>query len=107
MNWSFAKYWPPAKSLALSIVWCLLLGFALQLVVPFLLIAIGLKDAAWLAWFPGLLPIICATGGWFASITPIGYVLIFAINTLVYGGLLLLGLRGCLWCRNRIRLATN
>ena len=53
MNWSFAKYWPPTKSLGRSIVWSLLLGFVLQLGVPFLLIAIGLKDTAWLAWFPG------------------------------------------------------
>ena len=43
----------------------------------------------------GIVPIVWVTGGWFAGISPLGYVLMFSINTLVYGLVVFVGLRTC------------
>ncbi len=77
--------WPPTKSIRLSLCWALLLGFVLSIALPLILAVTGFKDAALFAIYPGLFPIIVATGGWFAGISVVGYLLMFSINTLVYG----------------------
>ena len=95
------KLWPPTKNGKLSVLWALVFGFVLQLALPAVLIALGSKGAALLAIYPGLLPIIWATRGWFAGISPQGYVVMYIINTLVYGALLLIGFRLCGWLRRQ------
>ena len=95
------KLGPPTKNGKLSVLWALVFGFVLQLALPAVLIALGFKGAALLAFYPGLLPIIWATRGWFAGICPQGYVVMYIINTLVYGALLLIGFRLCVWLRRQ------
>jgi len=95
------KAWPPTKTWRRSILWALGCGFILQIVVPSLLQILGAQRAALFAMLPGLWPILWATGGWFASIAPMGYVVMFTINTLAYGGLLLIGFRTCACLRRR------
>jgi len=84
----FAKVWPPARNWKLSILWSLACGFILQMAVPSLLQILGAHRAALYAMLPGLWPILWATGGWFAGISPEGYLILFSINTLVYAFLL-------------------
>jgi len=91
---STGKYWPPMKTFGLSAIWAVVIGFLLQFAVPFALPSLGLEKAE-LIVNPGLLIIVRSTGGWFAGISPLGYVFIFAVNTLIYGALLLVGLRTC------------
>ncbi len=95
------KLWPPTKSCPLSICWAVVFGAILQLVLPAVLIALGSKGAALLAIYPGLLPIIWATRGWFVGISPEGYAVMCTINTLFYSGLLLAGFRLCVWLRRQ------
>jgi hypothetical protein len=76
-------------------LWAFGFGFVLQIALPSLLAMAGAQRAALFAMLPGLLPILWATGGWFASIAPMGYVLMFTVNTLVYALLLLAGFRTC------------
>jgi hypothetical protein len=95
MNAFIEKLWPPTKSRKLSILWAFVVGFILQIALPVLLSALGAKRAALLAIYPGLLPILWATGGWFAGISPLGYVVMFSVNTVVYAALLLAGFRAC------------
>jgi hypothetical protein len=100
-NAPLAKFWPPTKGVKLSIVWAVGFGFPLQIVLPFALNALGAKHAALLATLPGLLSILWATGGWFAGITPVGYAVMFCINTVVYSMFLLAGFRLCVWLRRQ------
>jgi hypothetical protein len=95
MNVFVERLWPPTKSRKLSILWAFVFGFVLQIALPLLLGALGAKRAALFAIYPGLMPILWATGGWFAGITALGYVLMFAVNTFVYAVLLLSGFRAC------------
>jgi hypothetical protein len=95
MNAFIERLWPPTKSRKLSILWALVFGFVLQIAVPVLLSGLGAKRAALLAELPGLLPILWATGGWFAGIAPLGYVLIFSVNTVVYATIFLGTFRAC------------
>jgi len=88
------KYWPPMKTFGLSAFWSVVFGFLLQLAVPFALPGLGLGKAD-LILSPGLLIIVRSTGGWFAGISPLGYVFVFAVNTLTYGVLLLAASRTC------------
>ena len=90
-----AKFWPPTKSCGLSILWSLIFGFLFQLALPRMLTMLGAKDAALWALLPGLWPILWATGGWFASIAPIGYVVMYSINTIFYAMILLTAFRSC------------
>ena len=89
-----SKCWPPMKTFGLSTFWAVVFGFLLQLVVPFALPGLGLEKAE-LILNPGLLIIVRSSGGWFAGISPLGYVFVFAVNTLTYGALLLSALRTC------------
>ena len=88
------KYWPPMKTFGLSAFWSIGFGFLLQLAVPFVLPGLGLEKAE-LILNPGLLIIVWSTGGWFAGISPLGYVFVFAVNTLTYGAFLMAALRTC------------
>ena len=72
MNAFIERLWPPTKSCKLSILWALIFGFVLQIALPVLLSVLGAKRAALFAIYPGLLPILWATGGWFAGIAPVG-----------------------------------
>ncbi len=99
---SFLKNaWPPTKDCKLSVLWAVVFGFVLQFVLPVVLIALGSKGAALLAIYPGLLPILWATRGWFARISPEGYAVMYIINTLFYGALVLVGFRLCVWLRRQ------
>jgi hypothetical protein len=89
------RLWPPTKTWRLSILWSLGFGFVLQIALPSLLAVLGAQRAAWFAMLPGLLPILWATGGFFAGIAPLGYVLMYAINTIMYALLLVAGFRTC------------
>jgi len=80
-----------------------LLGFVLQILVPAVLTKMGFKKAALLSIYPGLLPILWATGGWFASVAPSGIAVMMTINTLVYGFLIFVGSKFCLNCREWAR----
>jgi hypothetical protein len=51
--------------------------------------------------YPGLLPILWATGGWFAGITPLGYVILYSINTVSYAILMFAAFRLCKVLNNR------
>ena len=72
------------RSRGVSILWSLVFGLAIQFLLPVSLALLGSPKAALLAMYPGLLPIIWATGGWFAGITPLGYVILYTINTVAY-----------------------
>jgi hypothetical protein len=89
------KCWPPTKTWKISIGWALGLGFILQIAIPGAFALLGARRVALSAELPGLLPILWATRGWFAGITFAGYVLMFSVNTLVYGLLLFAGFRTC------------
>ena len=78
------KVWPPTENWKLSVLWALAFGLVLSIGVPIVLAATPFRQYAWLALFPGLYPIIWATGGWFVGITPLGYVLMLSINDLAY-----------------------
>jgi hypothetical protein len=97
----FEKVWPPTRSWKVSIPWSLGCGFILQIAVPSLLQISGAHRAAMYAMLPGLWPILWATGGWFAGISPVGYLVLFSINTLVYALLLFAGFRTCACLRRR------
>lgn len=99
MNAFLENLWPPSKTCKLSILWSLVFGFVLQIALPVLFSTIGAKRIALFAMLPGLLPILWATRGWFAGIAPLGYILMFSINTLVYASLLLVGIRTCVCLR--------
>jgi len=90
-----ARYWPPPKTRGLSIFWSVIFGFAFQLVLPALLAPLAGQRAALFAMLPGLWPILWATGGWFSSIAPMGYVVIYSVNTVVYGMIFMAGFRTC------------
>jgi hypothetical protein len=89
------KIWPPTRTWRRSILWSLSCGFVLQIAVPTILALLGAQRAALFAMLPGLWPILWATGGWFAGISPLGYLLMYSINTLAYAVLLLAGFRTC------------
>ena len=93
------KFWPPTKSCRLSILWAFVLGAVLQIALPVVLAELGFNDAALFAIYPGLLPIIWATGGWFAGIAPLGYVILCGVNTVVYALLIFGALRACVCLR--------
>jgi hypothetical protein len=86
--------WPPTRTCRLSVLWAVAVGFLAQFAVPFALPRLGLEKAE-LIVNPGLLIIVRSTGGWFSGISPLGYVFIFAVNTIIYGALLLAALRMC------------
>jgi hypothetical protein len=89
----FEKVWPPTKTWRRSILWAFGFGFVLQIALPSLLAMAGAQRAAWLAMLPGLWPILWATGGWFSSIAPMGYVVIYSVNTVFYGMIFMMGFR--------------
>ena|SRR5690349_3909721 len=99
MNISVEKFWPPTKTYTISALWAFVFGFFLQIALPLSLNMIGATRVALFAMLPGLLPILWATGGWFAGIAPLGYVVMYSINTVVYASLLLVGIRGCVCLR--------
>jgi hypothetical protein len=94
------KYWPPTKSYRLSVAWSFIFGSVLQIALPLLLFALGAKQVALVAILPGLLPLTWVTRGWFAGIAPLGYALMFGINTIVYAIFLLAAFRICVCLRN-------
>lgn len=96
------KLWPPTKTFRVSLLWALFCGFILSIAVPIVLAVVGFKDAALISIYPGLFPIIWATKGWFAGISPAGYLLMFFINTLVYGLPSLLAFRTCARTSNHL-----
>jgi hypothetical protein len=93
--------WPPTKTWRRSILWSVVFGFLVQLFLPAILVGLGGQRAAWFALLPGLLPILLATGGFFAGITWLGYVLMYTVNTIVYALLLFAGFRTCACLRRR------
>jgi hypothetical protein len=75
----------------------LAIGFVLQIAIPMLAL-VGLQRAAIWSILPGFYPILLATRGWFAGISPLGYVLMCSINTIAYGLLVLgvlIAIRAC------------
>jgi|SRR3954469_12451800 hypothetical protein len=91
---NFASQWNSKQRMLVS----LLVGFVLQLLIPGVLSKLGYPRAALLSIWPGLLPILWATGGWFAGIAPAGYVVMFSINTIVYGLLVFSVISARRWC---------
>ncbi len=87
------------KSFRLLSCWALILGCVLSIALPVILAVTGFRYAALLAIYPGLLPIIVATRGWFAGISFGGYLLMFAINTLVYALPVMVAFRLCRYLR--------
>jgi hypothetical protein len=77
------------------------LGFVLQILVPAVLTKMGFKNAGLLSIYPGLLPILWATRGWFASLAPGGIAVM--MTTLVYGFLIFAGSKFCMRCREWAR----
>jgi len=94
-----ARYWPPTKTRGLSIYWSVILGFVFQLVSPAFLAAVGAQRAALFAMLPGLWPILWATGGWFSSIAPMGYIVMYSVNTVFFGMVFLAAFRTCVCLR--------
>jgi len=78
-----------------------LAAVVLETVLPMMLGKLGFERAAILSIWPGLLPIAWPTGGFFAGITPVGYLLMYSINTVVYGVPIFL----LLFCCNKKRTA--
>jgi hypothetical protein len=91
----FATAWPPTRSCGVSVVWALLIGFVLQLLVPAVFVALGSSNGALFAMYPGLLPILWATRGWFESLTLMGVVVLCGINTVSYAILTFVAIRLC------------
>jgi hypothetical protein len=102
MGGVLVKIWPPTRNWKLSLLWSLVCGFLLQIAVPSLFAILGAPRAALFAMLPGLWPILWATGGWFAGITPFGYFVMYSINTLAWALLLLASFRTCV-CLRRYR----
>jgi hypothetical protein len=96
-----ARFWPPAKSCGLSVLWSLIFGFLFQLALPLVLAMLGAKHAALRAMLPGFWPILWSTGGWFASIAPAGYVMMYSINTIFYAMILLAAFRSCAFLKRK------
>lgn len=65
----------------------LALGFLLQLAIPVSLSKLGFADATLWAIWPGLLPVLWLTGGWFAGLGPGGLAILIVVNTIVYASL--------------------
>ena len=86
------------------IVLSAVIALVLETIVPFALAKLGFERAALLSIWPGLLPIAWATGGFFAGITPFGYLLMYSINTLVYGAPIFLVILCCDRKRNAVRI---
>jgi hypothetical protein len=101
-RWLTTSSWSPVVSVRGSVVWATVVGFVLQLLVPPVLAMYGFQNAAIWSLMPGLYPIIWLTGGWFEALTPLGYLLMLSINTLVYGYPFSILFRGL---RNRRRLS--
>jgi hypothetical protein len=78
------RMWPPYRTVGASLLWAVVVGFICQLTVPMVLASAGLERAALYSIWPGLLPIVWTTRGWFAGITPLGYVMMISINTVIY-----------------------
>jgi hypothetical protein len=95
MNAFMERLWPPTKTWKLSLLWAFLTGFIVQFGLPVLLNAVGAERAAWLVTLPGMWPILRATGGFFSSLAPLGYLFVFSVNTAFYALILLAGLRMC------------
>jgi hypothetical protein len=90
-----ATVWPPTGSRGASVLWAFLFGFVLQLIVPASLALLGFPKGALLAMYPGFLLILWATGGWFARISPLGYLILDSINTVAYARLVYVTFRFC------------
>ena len=71
--------WSPNSTVGASLLWAAGLGFVLQIAIPFALSRLGFNRAALFSIWPGLLPIVRLTGGFFAGLTPIGYVMLFGM----------------------------
>jgi hypothetical protein len=94
--------WPPAKTWKRSILWAFGIGFVLQIAVPEFLEVIGAGHAAFYSMILGFWPAMMATkSGWNSSLSRVGYFITFGINTLVYGSLLLIGLRSYVRLKTR------
>jgi hypothetical protein len=85
----------PTRSWGISALWALPIGIVLQWTIPLLFEFLGCKGCVLASIYPGLLPIIWATRGWFAGISPAGYVVMRSVNTLFYAALVFSGLRLC------------
>jgi hypothetical protein len=94
MSGLLENVWPPTKSWKRSILWALVFAFFLQIAVPTLLALIGANHAAFYSSIVGFWPMMWATGrGWNSSVTLLGYLVMFSINTLAYGILMMIGIR--------------
>jgi hypothetical protein len=94
--------WPPINTWRQSALWALVIGFVLQFAVPTFLAGIGAQHSAFYSSILGFWPMMYATGrGWNSSVTPLGYLLMFGINTLAYGIVSLIGLRAYVCLRSQ------
>jgi len=62
-----------------------LAALVLETVTPLVLSRLGFQNAAVYSIFPGFYPILWATHGYLQEIAPLGYVIMYSINTIVYG----------------------
>jgi hypothetical protein len=94
MSGFFKKIWPPTETWRRSILWSLGGGFVLQIAVPEFLGMIGAGHAGFYSVILGFWPAMMATrSGWDSSLSPLGYLIMFVINTIAYGIVVLIGMR--------------
>ena len=94
MSGILEKIWPPTKTWRRSILWALGGGFVLQIAVPEFLGMIGAGHAGFYSAILGFWPAMMATrSGWNSSLSPLGYLITFVINTIAYGIVVLIGMR--------------
>jgi hypothetical protein len=55
----------------------------LETAIPLTLSRLGFENAAIYSVYPGFYPILWSTGGWFAGIAPLGYIIMYSINRMV------------------------
>jgi hypothetical protein len=102
MRGPLKNIWPPTKTWRRSILWALGGGFVLQIAVPEFLEMAGAGQAAFYSMIPGFWPAMMATrGGWNSSLSLLGYLITFGINTIVYGIVALIGMRSYVYLKLR------
>ena len=75
--------------------WALAIGALFSLPIPWLLGLVGLAELGMFMLWPGLLPIVWATGGWFARLSVEGIAVMTGTNMLVYSAIAFASLQIC------------
>jgi hypothetical protein len=100
MSGILENIWPPTKTWKRSILWALGAGFVLQIAVPAFFEGIGDQRDELYSIILGFWSAMWVTGrGWNSTMQPLGISLMLGINTLVYGILLLIGIRVYYWVK--------